>query len=282
MAVGRRGKERGAIRFTTCLGFSARHAASRRRIGYAFSLRSNEKANRKSRQIVFFIDKPAVSAARPCRDEMGLYIGVRPIGASRVEHQGRMKNTFCRLFRSGPSAAIVPRLAGRHVTPEEAVEGRREAAPVPRASNEIRRGIAATAPRRRRSKQKGTLIRQCSTRLASVTSDAGRRVEGSRRRYATAAETAAGGRWRDAFLFGSPNGGSERKMGELECPGRNLAGASLTLCHRPPLSPSPTKGIRAILHRVEFRGAVRATFGLRWNGRGAARAVLHRGCSRRD
>jgi hypothetical protein len=68
----------------------------------------------------------------------------------------------------------------------------------------FRRGIAATAPRRGRSKQKSTLIRQCSTSLAPVMSQAGRRVAPLRRRYATAAETAAGGRWRAAVLFGSP------------------------------------------------------------------------------
>ncbi len=68
------------------------------------------------------------------------------------------------------------------------------------ASHRSRRGIAATAPQCRRSKQKGTLIRQCSTRLASVGRHAGSRVARSRNRYATAAETAVGGRWRDAFF----------------------------------------------------------------------------------
>jgi hypothetical protein len=72
------------------------------------------------------------------------------------------------------------------------------------AGNGTRRGGAATAPRRRRSKQKGTLIRQCSTRTTSATQHAGSRVALSMNVYATAAETAVGGRWRDAFLFGSP------------------------------------------------------------------------------
>ena len=41
----------------------APRAATRRSNGYAFSVRSNEMAKRKSRKNVFFIDKTAVSAA---------------------------------------------------------------------------------------------------------------------------------------------------------------------------------------------------------------------------
>jgi hypothetical protein len=62
----------------------ARHAATRRSIGCAFSLRRNEKAQRKSRRNTFFIDKPAVSAARPCPNPIGLYIG-SPAGHRVVE-----------------------------------------------------------------------------------------------------------------------------------------------------------------------------------------------------
>jgi hypothetical protein len=58
----------------------------------AFSFRSDEKAQRKSREKVFFIDKPAVSAARPRRNTMGLYIGARVAEAPRPEMGRRMKN----------------------------------------------------------------------------------------------------------------------------------------------------------------------------------------------
>jgi hypothetical protein len=88
-----------------------------------------------------------------------------------------------------------------------------------------RRGNAATAPRSRRPRQKGTLIRQCSTLLAPVTSHAGRRMALLRRRYATAADTAAGGRWRAAFLSWPPRAGAG--------PWRHRRGVARLACHFP-------------------------------------------------
>jgi len=64
----------------------AEKAKSRRRwIGLAFLLRSNKKAKEKADKNVLFIDKPAVSAARPCPDRAGLSIGERVAEATGVE-----------------------------------------------------------------------------------------------------------------------------------------------------------------------------------------------------
>jgi hypothetical protein len=69
-----------------------------------------------------------------------------------------------------------------------------------------RHGVAATAPRSWRPDRKGTLIRQCPTRSASEAPLVGPRGALWRRRFATAAETAAGRRWRDAFSTEPPRG----------------------------------------------------------------------------
>jgi hypothetical protein len=63
----------------------ARHATARRWIAMAILLRSNKKAEEKADKIVFFIDKPAVSAARPCPDRAGPFIGERVAEATGVE-----------------------------------------------------------------------------------------------------------------------------------------------------------------------------------------------------
>jgi hypothetical protein len=47
-------------------------------------LRSNKKALEKADKYVFFIDKPAVSAARPCHNATGPYSGARAGEATRV------------------------------------------------------------------------------------------------------------------------------------------------------------------------------------------------------
>jgi len=67
---------------------------ARRWIGTAFLLRRNKKSLEKADKNVFIIDKPAVSAARPCRNTAGLYIGARVAEARRPGGCGRMMNTF--------------------------------------------------------------------------------------------------------------------------------------------------------------------------------------------
>ena len=64
----------------------------------AFLLRSNKKALEKADKNVFIIEKPAVSAARPCRNKTGLYIGARVAEAPRPGGGGRMMNTFLSAF----------------------------------------------------------------------------------------------------------------------------------------------------------------------------------------